>query len=78
MALPIIERLSGAVDGVNTIFETSVSYVPGSLRVFSNGLLGMRTLDDGWTELGGRRVRLNIAPLAVNGEDVLQAYFLPL
>jgi hypothetical protein len=79
VALPKIERLSGPINGANLIFETSAEYVPGSVRVFINGLLGLQPLVDGWTELGGKRIRLNEAPANSPGDpDVIQAYYLPL
>ena len=74
MKCPIIETLSGSANGTNTIFKTSASYRPGTVKVFRNGLLGERALVDGWTELGFKRIKLDEAP--VSG-DVLQAYYIP-
>ena len=71
---PKIETLQGAANGVNTIFKTSSSYRPGSVQVFLNGLLGERTLVDGWTELGLKSIQLNEPP---DTGDVLQAYYIP-
>ena len=71
--------MRGAVNGINTVFETPDPYVPGSVRVFVNGQLKRADLEDGWTELGGRRVRLAEAPKAAPGAvDVVQAYYEPL
>jgi len=76
---PLIQPMSGPVNGANTIFETPTAYVPGSVRVFINGQLKRVDLEDGWTELGGRRVRLKEAPLPAPGSvDVVQAYYIPL
>lgn len=71
--VPVIERAIGAVNGVNRVFSSSADYVPGSVQVFRNGLLGERTLVDGWNELGGRKVRLQEAP---RDDDVIQIYYL--
>lgn len=50
MALPHFEVPVGAVDGVNTVFNVSVPYRPGSTAVFLNGLLLREDYPDGWTE----------------------------
>ena len=73
MAKPIIEKLSGVINGYNTIFETSKGYVPGSVRVFRNGALNEGTLKDGWKELGNRRIAMKEPPVPT---DVLQAYYI--
>ena len=74
MSCPVIEPADGIVNGTNTIFRTSRCYIPGSLRVFLNGILIRRDLDDGWAELGDRKVELNEAP---NTGDVVQLYYVP-
>jgi len=74
MVCPRIEKLSGVVNGFNTVFETSVSYVPGSVRVFRNGNLNEGSLVDGWTELGGNRIAMNEPPIPT---DIMQAYYIP-
>jgi hypothetical protein len=74
LSFPIIERLSGVINGYNVVFETSRPYVPGSLKVFHNGLLGLEELVDGWVELGNGRIRLKEIP---REGDILQAYYLP-
>ena len=71
--LPVIEKPVGAINGVNTTFFTSASYVPGSVQVFKNGLMGQRSLVDGWKELGGKKIRLLEAP---KDSDVIQVYYL--
>ena len=76
--VPVIELLEGVVDGNNCVFETRSTYLPGSVRVFYNGQLKRQDLVDGWTELGGKKVFLKEAPLAIHGYvDVLQAYYIP-
>lgn len=74
MALvPIIELAIGPVNGVNKIFSSSGSYVPGSVRVFRNGLLNRKADTDGWVELGSKKVRLNETPKI---GDVIKLYYL--
>ena len=74
MPCPVIERLSGTINGFNTIFETSRPYVAGSVKVFINGLLGEGSLVDGWTEQGGKIIKLKSAP---RPEEIVQAYYIP-
>jgi hypothetical protein len=71
--LPVIEKPQGAVNGVNRTFFTSGAYVPGSVQVFKNGLMGEKSLVDGWTELGSKKIRLLEAP---KDGDVIQVYYL--
>ena len=75
MKCPIIESADGIVDGANRVYETSIPYLPGSLRVFLNGFLLRRDLEDGWAELGDKEVRMNEAPLT---GDIVQLYYLPM
>lgn len=76
MAKLVIEKsANGSVDGVNTLFWTSASYVPGSVRAFVNGQLKRQDLDDGWIELGGKKVQLKEAPRT---GEVVQFYYLVL
>ena len=74
MSFPIIEALSGAVNGFNVTFETSRLYVGGSVMVFVNGVVRRSDYDDGWIESGGNRITLKEAPLE---GDVVQVYYLP-
>lgn len=50
MPLPHFEVPSGAIDGVNTVFNVSQPYQPGTTAVFLNGLLLRADYPDGWTE----------------------------
>lgn len=76
---PLIQPLLGAIDGSNQVFDTPAPYVPGSVRVFINGQLKTKDLVDGWTELGGTKVRLKEPPQVLSGyADVVQAYYIPL
>lgn len=74
MALvPVIELAGGPVNGVNKIFTSSASYVPGSVRVFRNGLLNRKGDTDGWVELGSKKVRLTETPKI---GDIIKLYYL--
>lgn len=68
----ITRALRGIPDGVTKVFETDVDYAPGSVRVFINGVLQVKTGPNGWDELGKRFIRMKVAPVV--GAD-LQAYF---
>lgn len=74
MSLPFIEPLYGQTNGINQIFQTSMNYTPGSVQVFRNGLLLEASLDDGFVELGAKKIQMKIAPIP---GEVLQAYYLP-
>ena len=69
----VIEPAVGIPNGSRTIFETSISYIPGSVKVFINGLVMRADYADGWTELGGRKIQLKEAP---QSRDVVQFYYL--
>ena len=71
----VIEPAIGAVDGLNRDFRTTASYVPGSTVLFLNGLVLIRSADNGWSETRHNQIRLKEAPLA--GDDV-QIGYLPL
>jgi hypothetical protein len=71
---PKIEPAGGVVNGVNRIFSSTAQYIPGSLRVFLNGLLIRQDLTDGWIELGNKKLRLHEAPKT---GDIVQLYYLP-
>lgn len=62
------ELVSGAINGANTVFATSVAYAPGSVRAFINGQLCMSQL----TELGGTSIQLEFPPRA---GDQIAAYY---
>lgn len=79
MPIPRFEVPSGAIDGVNTVFNVSSPYQSGTTAVYLNGLLQEPSLDDGWTEtdpLTGE-VTLKEAPKGTGDcPDVLQVFFL--
>jgi hypothetical protein len=62
------------VNGVNRIFSVSVPYVPGSTQVWLNGQAKVAANADGWTELGGNKIQMAVAPEV---GDVVQVYFEP-
>jgi hypothetical protein len=74
MATPILgEVAQGAVNGSNRTFKTARLYKTGSLRVWTNGMLGLAGLVDGWAELGGQKFRMDEAP---RDGDQVQVYYL--
>lgn len=75
MSYPLIQTLIGDVNGTNLYFETPADYRPGSVHVFRNGMVLRGDLGDGWTELGGRKIRLNSPPKVT---DVMRAYYIPI
>jgi len=50
MPEPQFELLSGAIDGANADFYTSVPYTPGSVAVYLNGQLLLNRTGNPWTE----------------------------
>lgn len=71
---PVIQVATGSIDGLNVEFFTQAPYFPGSVKVFLNGQLKTKTLDDGWVENGGQKVTLNESPKV---GDVVQVYYIP-
>jgi hypothetical protein len=59
----ITEAAIGTLDGVNVQFQTSGSYVPGTLFVFWNGQLQRQ---DFVTEVADRQFSVDEAPEAVD------------
>jgi hypothetical protein len=70
----LIEVPQGIINGINTLFQTSASYLAGSVVVFLNGQLKRGDYSDGWVELGNRYVNLKIPP---ETGDVVQIYYVP-
>lgn len=67
--------LSGAVNGVNTLYTVSSgSYLTGTLSVYLNGLLQLQGAGDDWTETapGSGTFTFNIAPLT--GDIITATY----
>lgn len=75
MQPPRIETPTGAVNGVNRTFFVTADYVPGTVRIFLNGQLKSPPLEDGHTELGGRKINIKDAPRA---GDVVRVYYIPI
>lgn len=70
MTLPFkIETLSGAVDGTNRVFSTSLNYFPGSIVASIRGILRL-----GVVELDEKRIQLAEAP---EPGDVVQGAYRP-
>jgi hypothetical protein len=65
------EQLTGAVNGANKTFNTSVAYAPGSVMLYVNGLK-----DRGYTETGSTEVTLDEAPLNRGFSDIVEAIFI--
>lgn len=75
MSFPVFEVPSGAADGVNRIFYVSTDYRAGTPRVWLNGLLQVRHGQDGWSEMGGKKLQLHEAP---HMGDTVQVYYTPI
>lgn len=73
--MPRFEIPLGTIDGVNRIFRLSTDYRPGTPRVWLNGLLHRKEGQDGWAEMGGKRLQLHEAP---QEGDVVQVYYIPI
>ena len=56
------EEAVGVANGSNVWFTTDKSYVPGTLRVFLNGRLVTKRLDDGFAEEWPPAFRMKVAP----------------
>jgi len=61
----VVEAAIGTVDGANTTFQTSATYVPGTVLVFLNGQLQRKEVVQ---ELGNRTFIVDDAP---DAEDIL-------
>ena len=57
-----LEMATGTVNGFNQTFNTSLTYEPGSLRVWEDGVLLKGELDDGFDETGAKEFQMKIAP----------------
>lgn len=68
------ETLTPAPDGVTQIFFTSREYKPGSVSVWWNGIRAIKEWEDGFEELGGKRIYMKEAPLT---NDALQVQYEP-
>lgn len=69
---------SGAINGINVVFNVSSPYVPGSTAVWINGVLLEQTLDDGWLESNPAtgEVTLKEAPRGSGAcPDVIQVFY---
>lgn len=73
MGHPRFEKLSGAINGFNVVFETSAAYAPGSVRVFLNGVLLQKSTAEGFSEAGSNRIKMKEPPRV---GEVVQAFYL--
>lgn len=74
MPAALIEVVSGVVDGFNNVFQTAQPYVTGSVQVFVDGQLRRQDYDDGWVEMGGKKIALKVPPKI---GCCVQAYYRP-
>lgn len=74
MKAPVIEVPAGSVNGVNATYTTQAQYRAGTLKVWLNGMLQLRRLEDGFHELPPNRFRLKEPPCE---GDTVQCYYLP-
>jgi hypothetical protein len=77
MGIPHFEVLSGAVNGVNLVFTTSVPYTAGTLAVYLNGQLLLNPGGNPWTETNPATgaVTIHSEELPETG-DVVAAFYL--
>jgi len=62
-AFPVkMEKPTGSIDGHNDTFQTQLDYEPEHLRVFWDGVLIKRELDDGFVELYNKQFRFKQIP----------------
>jgi hypothetical protein len=64
------DTLVGAINGVNTVYTTSFDFDPGSVNVYVNGRLKVRTLDDGFTPQAPRTLIMKEALLIGDSLEV--------
>jgi len=75
LSQPTFDIPTGAVNGVNRIFYVPVDYKSGSVQVWVNGLLHVRHGQNGWSEMGGRKIQMHEAP---KSGDYLTVYYIPI
>ena len=56
------EEATGVIDGVNTIFTTSVPFVPTTITLWYNGILVRQLDDDGFNVTGLDTFTMKRAP----------------
>ena len=70
-AVLVDEQLIGDVDGENRIFKATRSFINGTVVVFINGLKNRN-----FSVTGDNEITLDIAPLNVEFEDIIEAIYL--
>ena len=58
----VVQVPTGDINGINAVFTTPSSYVPGSLLVFLNGLAQTPGLSNDYVELTDTTFQFNEAP----------------
>lgn len=57
-----MEDAIGETNDLNDLFETTIPYIQGSLKVFLNGVLARRQDQDGWAEVPPKKFRMHEVP----------------
>lgn len=57
------DNVVGDVDGLNTTYTTTFNYVPGTLRLYLNGLRQRVGGGNDFTESGSNQITMNNPPL---------------
>lgn len=69
----LFENPTGATNGVNTTFATSVAYAAGTVRLFLNGMLIRPADDDGFDEVPPTGIETREAP---RSSDILTVRYI--
>ena len=75
MAEPFLELAIGPINGINTVYETSRPYLPGTTAVWVNGDLHVQANEDGWIETSPQDGVFSMKE-APEVDDVIQIFFL--
>lgn len=62
----------GPINGLNQNFQTSGTYIAGTLNIYVNGQLRRKDFVDGFNELGGKDFQMKIPP---KNDSVIQARY---
>lgn len=66
------ETPTGNIDGINTVFSTAAPFVPGTTRVYLNGLRLTLGVSKSYRETGPDQITLNVAPQT--GDEIIIDY----
>ena len=67
------EAATGFIDSANTIFTSSFSFIPGTLRVFLNGL--EQTSPEDYIEIDNQTIQFVNPPLGGIDSDTVQLIY---